>query len=354
MSNKIILFIFFISCSLSLCAQTNTVNTDLLGSFPDGTEIAIGIYEYGEIKKYGYTVLDNQLVTSHNAGKLFEIGSITKVFTTLSAMQVLNRNEIDIDSAVVTMLPKRNISDKLSFRKLMTHTAGFPKMPANFVWSALRSPSDPFLHYSEEMMYRFLGGYEPKEEESFQYSNLSMGLLGHSLAQMESKSLASIMEDEIFVPLQMSSTSLGLVENRYQKVINPIGSNGEPKSTWKFSEVTKGAGNGFSNIDDMSLFLAFLLDKKNASNELYKMILEMEREQLVISDKESMGLGWRIHKNELQIPYHGGRTYGFKSLIAYHRESEKGIVVLTNEKGLSRKYLMILKEVCYQFLEEDS
>lgn len=351
MINKVISFICFLSYSLSLYGQ---INTDRLRSFPNGTEIAIGIYEHGEIKKYGYTVLDNQLVTSNNSDKLFEIGSITKVFTTLSALQILNRNEIDLNTAISTIILNRNISDKISFRKLMTHTAGFPKMPANFIWSALRSPRDPFLHYSEEMMYRFLDGFEPKQKERFQYSNLSMGLLGHTLVKIKSKSLASIMEDEIFVPLQMANTTLGLNENMYQKVINPIGSNGEPKRTWKFSKVTMGAGNGFSTINDMTLFLAFILDKKNSSKELYKTILNMEKEQLVISEKESMGLGWRIHKSALNIPYHGGRTYGFKSLIAYNREHEKGIVVLTNETGLSKKYLLVLKEICYQYIKRNN
>ena len=334
-----------------MSAQANSVNTDLLLSFPDGTEIAIGIYEHGEIKKYGYTVSSNQLVISQNADKLFEIGSITKVFTTLSTIQVLDRKEIDIDSAISAIITDRYISDKISFRKLMTHTAGFPKMPPNFIWSALRSPSDPFLHYSENMMYRFLDGLEPKKKEIFQYSNLGMGLIGHTVAQMEYKSLASVMHDEVFGPLKMSNTSLGLDENMYQDVINPVGRNGKPKRTWEFSEVTKGAGNGYSNIDDMTLFLEFLLDGRNASKEVYKTILNMEKEQFVISEKESMGLGWRIYRNKLEIPYHGGRTYGFKSFMAYHREREKGIVVLTNIKGLSSRYLLILKEMCYQFVE---
>ena len=79
----------------------------------------------------------------------------------------------------------------------------------------------------------------------------------------------------------------------------------------------------------------------------------MEQEQIIVNERESMGLGWRIFKNDAKIIYHGGITSGFKSLIAYNRKIEKGIVILTNAKGLSRKANKILKKVCYQYLNAE-
>lgn len=352
--NKHYLIIFFLFHYCLSFGQNDSIDWEALKTLPQSTEIGIGILENGTVEKYGFILKNNQLIPKRNSSNLFEIGSITKVFTTLSALRILKRKKIGITSPIVKYLPNgmKNISSKITFHKLMTHTSGFPKMPKNFFWSALRCPSDPFLHYYKKRMTRFLNKFSPKEDEGFLYSNIGMSLLGYLCSNLENSTLDTIMNGEIFQPLNMKATTLGISPEQFNIVVNSRGTNREPKRTWKFSDLTKGAGNAYSNIDDMTQFLKFILRKEDKTNEIYFSILEMEEEEIPISETESMGLGWRIHKNKSKIIYHGGITYGFKSLIAYDRKQEKGIVILTNAKGLSRKENKILKEVCFKFLEE--
>lgn len=285
---------------------------------------------------------------------MFEIGSITKVFTSLTTLILLKSKQIEITQPIINYLPnnQKKISSEITFKKLMTHTSGIPKMPNNFFWSIARCPSNPFYYYSEKRMFRFLNKFTPNEKDEFIYSNFGMGLLGHLSSNLCNSNLDYLMEKEVFQPINMKSTTLGISNKQYDEVVNSPGSNKEPKNTWKFSEATKGAGNGYSNIMDMLGFLQFALEKNEISNDVHNAILEMEKEQISISESESMGLGWRIHKNNSKIIYHGGITYGFKSLIAYNRPDEKAIVILTNAKGLSKKENKILKEVSFKFLEE--
>ncbi len=351
MNHQLILSLLFVH-SISF-GQSQSVDWEVLSTLPQGTDIAVGIFENGHIEKYGFVNEKSGLKITGNANRLFEVGSITKVFTTLSALQTLDKGQIERHESIARYLPENaeEASERITFYQLMTHTSGFPKMPGNFLWSALRCPGDPFLHYCEERMIRFINRFTPRENEDFAYSNLGMGLLGYLCSHLERTSLDSIMKREVFQPIKMKSTSLGISSNQFPSVVNPPRSNGEPKGTWKFSEATQGAGNVYSNIDDMTLFLKFILGSENYSKELFQSILDMERQEIRVSESESMGLGWRIHHSKSQIIYHGGITYGFKSLIAYNRLQAKGIVILTNAKGLSRKENAILREVCFKFLQ---
>ena len=335
--------------------HTQTLNWNTFLQLPEGTEIAVGVFENGEIATHGFILEEGRLKKKANGDKLFEIGSITKVFTGIATLQTLKKEDIAISQVVSQFLPSsaNKISNQLTFQNLLTHTSGLPKMPKNFYWSALRSPGDPFLHYEENNMLRFLYKFKAGGKEQFQYSNLGMGLLGHLCSQIQDASLASIMKKEIFEPLQMEATSMGISEHQFYQVVNPLSSNQYPKNTWRFSEATKGAGNVYSNIQDMCRLLEFILSDGRTNMNLHATILEMEEEQISISDAEGMGLAMRIHKNHSKIMYHGGISYGFKSLMAYNRKQAKGIVILCNAKGLSRKENEILKSICFSYLEEE-
>jgi len=161
------------------------------------------------------------------------------------------------------------------------------------------------------------------------------------------------MKTEIFQPLDMDFTSLGLTRKQFKHVVGNNAVDKEPKRTWKFSNATKGAGNLYSNVDDMIQFLHFIFHPSILQNEISALTLHMEKEQLRINETERMGLGFRIYKSGNTIHYHGGITSGFKSLLAYNRHSEKGIIILTNAKGLSRKENTILKQVCINYLSQD-
>lgn len=336
-----------------LQSQVDSTLHTLLKKLPKDTEISIGTYDNGKIDKQGFILKKGQLQPINNMHKLFEIGSLTKVFTTLTALKILNRKNISTNGSIAPYFPKK-IADRvnsITFQQLMTHTAGFPKMPNNFIWSALKRPSDPFLPYKEKQLLHYLNKrFQPKQKPTFKYSNFGMGLLGYLIRAIEHKDLGDIYEQEIFLPLGMVHSSLGIQKDQYGIVASPKNRKGIPKRTWQFSQETAGAGALFSTIDNLTLFLDAVLQKNHADTLLNQSLEQMETVQHEIDSTSAMGLGWRINLAEPVVYYHGGITYGFKSMLAINLETKKGIVILTNAKGLSRKENAILKEVCFEFM----
>lgn len=348
--NKIITTILLFH-NLLLFSQSDSLDMKLLSSLPDETEIAIGIYNKGDIQKYGWINVKNQLFSKENSHNLFELGSITKVFTTITALSIMQKHDLDLNSAALEYYPDDELrkNDVTTFKHLMTHTSGLPKLPSNFIWSVVRCPSDPFYHYCEKRMTRYLKNISFSSNEEFQYSNTGMGLLGTLISEIEKTSLDTLMSEEVFENIKMPSTSLGISENQYGNVTGNLGSTKKPKGIWKFSDATAGAGNLYSNIDDLTKFLQFIF-QTDPQNDILQLILKMEEEQVLINKNERMGLGLRIFKNNSTIYYHGGITKGFKSLLAYNRNKEKAIVILTNARGLSRQENIILRKICFEYL----
>ena len=118
---------------------------------------------------------------------VFEIGSITKVFTSLLLADMVKRSELALDNLVSKYLPsdvkmpERN-GRVITLEDLSRHRSGLPRLPSNL--DAEADPKNPYANYSVKKLYNFLSGYELPRDigAQFEYSNLGGGLLGNVLA----------------------------------------------------------------------------------------------------------------------------------------------------------------------------
>src|SRR5271163_2425041 len=111
---------------------------------------------------------------------------MTKVFTSLALMDMVQKGEVAVTDPVSKYLPARvkvpeRNGKKITLQDLSTQSSGLPRMPSNF------HPKDdlnPYADYSVEQLYQFLSGYQLKRDigEKYEYSNLGVGLLGHVLS----------------------------------------------------------------------------------------------------------------------------------------------------------------------------
>ena len=155
---------------------------------------------------------------------IFEIGSVTKVFTSLLLADMVNRKEVALDDPAAKYLPENvkmpeRSGKSITLLDLSTHSSGLPRLPSNL---KPKDPRNPYADYSVDDLYQFLSGYElprdPLSGSEFEYSNLGGGLLGHLLAYRAGTDYESLIGTRITRPLGMPDTGITLSSSMKQRM----------------------------------------------------------------------------------------------------------------------------------------
>ena len=163
----------------------------------DGEEssvVGLGVVEQGGEAPDGSTI--------------FEIGSITKVFTGLLLADLADRDVVSLETPVVELLPEgvevpEFEGRSITLRDLSTHVSGLPRLPSNL---AMTDPMNPYADYDAGDLYAFLSGHRLRRApgDEHEYSNLGAGLLGHALSVRAKASFEDLVRERIADPLGMS------------------------------------------------------------------------------------------------------------------------------------------------------
>jgi CubicO group peptidase (beta-lactamase class C family) len=146
-----------------------------------------------------YGALDKGDIRPLNGDSIFEIGSVTKVFTSLLLTDMAARGEVALSDPISKYLPAdvkapmRN-NQSITLTDLATHTSGLPRLPTNFT---PKDPANPYADFSVPQLYQFLSTYTLSRDigSQYEYSNLGGGLLGHLLARRAEMSLRGARAD---------------------------------------------------------------------------------------------------------------------------------------------------------------
>ena len=163
---------------------------------------------------FGKKSLTDSAVNEHT---IYEIGSISKVFTGILLAHQSEAGKVNINDPAqkylpsTVQVPKRG-GKEITLGNLSDHTSGLPRMPDNF---NPKDFSNPYADYTVEQMYAFLSGYQlPRDVGAeYEYSNLAQGLLGHILALNAGTSYEDLMISTIAGPLGMNETKIAFDEN---------------------------------------------------------------------------------------------------------------------------------------------
>lgn len=281
-----------------------------------------------EYFSYGVNSLDGEQVPDSDT--IFEIGSNTKVivallFTRLEELGFFSLTDPIRDYLPVTVpLPARD-NTPISFLDILTHTSALPRMPPNFDF---KNVTRSFAEYGVDDLYVGLEQLSLDWEigSSYVYSNLGYGLLGHIVEQITDQNLDELLDKYVCKPLAMNSTRFGVGE-RVHNVATPH--QGErPVPLLKFG-VLGAAGGLTSSAKDMSKFLSNNLGVLDS--ELSSAIKKTQQMHYQESAIFGLGIGWHIQqRNGLNIVWHRGETHGQTSFIAFDRQVETGIIMLSN------------------------
>jgi len=289
--------------------------------------IVIGIIGNGEKNIYGYGSFDSVTGDTVDGSTVFEIGSITKIFTSLVLSDMAEHGEISTEDPISNYLPEgtdipsRNNVD-ITLKHLSTHTSGLPLWPSNLTED-----------YTVEQMYDFLSGYRlPRiSGEYFEYSNIGAGLLGHILSNVSGLESENLFVERICNKLNLDDTKIDIDEEQKSRFAKGHDLNGNPVDHSDVSGfLIRGAGALRSTAEDMLKFLEAQLGM--VETDLDTAILNThEVRSDIIPDTFGVGLGWMVQNNQTsEVFYHNGLTEGFCSFIGFDKNRNLGVVVLSN------------------------
>lgn len=297
----------------------------------DNTGIAIGVVRNGDttFQGFGHTVRPDGPAPDEDT--VFEIGSITKVFTALLLSDLVEQGKLTLDTPVADLLPEGAsppLRDKkpITLRMLAAHASGLPRLPDNL------NPSDhgnPYGDYTVERLYDFLRRCSiPGDAAPYTYSNLGYGLLGHALGLAEGRSFERMVAEHITARLRMIDTRAALTPDMRRRLAH--GHKGPvPVPGWTMPVLT-GAGGLHSTVRDLSALLAAFLGRGETA---LRGAMDAMLEEQGPSDAPSvrMCLGWhRLGQGRDAIYWQNGGTGGCNGFIGFAPSRGLGVAVLTN------------------------
>lgn len=264
---------------------------------------------------------------------VFEIGSITKVFTALLLTEMVTRGEVALDDPVSKYLPgnvkmpARN-GKQITFLDLATYTSGLPRLPdgiPNF-------GDNPYANYTVEQLYAFLSNHVLRFEPGthYEYSNLGFGLLGHVLALRANASYEDLVVSRVCMPLGLEDTRISLTGSMRERLAQGHESSLKATPNWDLPTLA-GAGALRSTANDLVKFMkATCLSEAGAPlRPAIDLLLQTRRP--TNNPNLAVGLGWFIRSgHDDEIVWKDGETGGYASFVGFSKRLRSGAVVLSN------------------------
>ncbi|OUR90789.1 hypothetical protein A9Q87_12615 [Flavobacteriales bacterium 34_180_T64] len=284
-----------------------------------------------EFFSYGKTALENG--SNVDEFSVFEIGSITKTFTTIMIADEILKGRMSLSDPISKYLPEhvkvpsRN-GREITIKDVATHSSSIPRMPSNFAPS---NPNNPFADYTIDMAYEYISGLELTRDigERFEYSNIAMGILGHLLELQYGKTYEEIMVDRIANVYDMNNTRVVFTDDM-KKHLAYGHANGNQVENWDLPALA-GAGAIRSTATDMVKYVKANMGV--TKGPLYE-AMQLSHKKAYSNEEQdfSIGLGWHYALDDDKVVWHNGGTGGYISFAGFLEGTTTGVVVLTNSQ----------------------
>ncbi|WP_228973104.1 serine hydrolase [Streptomyces sp. DH12] len=306
-----------------------------------GAVVAAVVDGRAEIRGAGRVASDRPDVPG--ADTLFEIGSVTKVFTALCLARLAVAGTVDLDEPLAGLLPEGTVvpsreGAEITLRHLATHTSGLPRLPKGMLLRTRLRPNapDPYARCTARVLLRGLARtrLDARPGARFQYSNLGAGLLGLALARRAGTDYPSLVRREVCAPLGLADTVVTVGADRADRLARGHDGDGRPTRPWHLADLA-GAGALRSTASDL---VTFVLAQWDASGPLAEAV-RLSRETRHPTGPSSWAhLGWVGHRPDPrqggrpQI-WHNGGTGGFSSFVGFDPDRRTAVVALANTRS---------------------
>jgi len=311
---------------------------NIINKFPESTQIAIARVSEDSVIFNGFVKENNIVKQIDNRDAIFEIGSITKVFTSSLLAQMFINKQINIEANIDLGFSLKN-NAQITYKELATHSSGLPGMPLKMMLSLLFTKNDnPYKDFDESRLVNYLkNDLKLKTKGKLRYSNVGAGLLGHALSQQLNLSYDELLRQKLLSKLEMHSTTT-IREKLKDKLVTGLDKKGNKTTNWDLN-ILAGAGAALSSAADMSKFILANIENNCKA-------FDFQKQYHLQNSKQSMGLGWFILKDLLkgmdEIYFHNGGTGGYRSSMAINMKNQTGIIVLFDLANTTLAHLTYL------------
>ena len=287
------------------------------------------------IYKRAFGLANREWGIANTLDSKFLIGSVSKSYTALMVLILVNEGLIDLNATINTYIPQYEGPGKnqATIHQMLTHTSGIPDHGAIPDLSKKRVrwmyDSDQYLELVKETSLKFEPG------TGFQYSGIAYNLLAIICEKVTKKSFKDLLKEKIFMPLRMNDSSLNSNLD-----INPKRAygyeyyllEGYKLPSYLSMDHCKGSGGILSTVEDMAKFNNECFDAQTlTAKSLYKKMFTPH-----VKDWQYYGYGWWIDTIDMNGSKktsisHGGSTDGYKAYSTRIVEDQTDIIMLEND-----------------------
>lgn len=259
----------------------------------------------------------------------FNLGSMNKMFTSVAVAQLVDQGKVGLDDPIARWVDEswlpRSVTERVTVRHLLTHTAG---LGSYF--------NDTFMA-SSRALFREVDDYKPlvrgetlafEPGTRFQYSNTGMLLLGVVIEKVSGENYFQFVREHVYAPSGMTRTDCYELDRPIDDLA--VGYERDPDSPWGwrnnvFQHVLRGgpAGGGYSTVGDLHRFTRALLGGKLVSLAM----LDLLWTDAVGAD---YGFGFAVTDEPQKVVGHSGGFPGISANLDLFLESGYVVVVLSN------------------------
>ena len=297
----------------------------------------------------GYGVRDTKTNMAVNANTLFPIGSVSKSFTALGAMQLIDAGKLSLNTKVNAVLPNLKFSDsskgaQVTLGNVLSHTSGLNR--ADELWAL-----DLTVNTAEKMLATVAKiPFSAEVGTKFQYCNQNFVIAGAMISKTTGNSWEDYTRKNIFAPLNMKRSVFdpkdAVKDGNYAAGFQTGLNGADPMPGFDRFVVAGAAGAIISSATEMGEYTAFQLSNgtwngsrlvsQNALDTMHSTQIEIDGDTSSIPGLAfpGYGLAWLSEEYRgLKIVEHGGNINGFTAEVQLVPSKHMGLVILTNLNG---------------------
>ena len=295
--------------------------------------LSIGLIRKDSIiytKGYGVrSIKNNKLVTENS---IFHTASISKLFTAVATMNLIEQNRITVDDKLVDLLPELKYDDKrvkeITIKNLLNHTSGLPDI-SNYHWDN-NNQSDNSL---QEFVLRLNLKLDATPSSAYQYSNLAYDILGYVIEKISGSTFDAFLKEQILNKSGMYNSDFRYFKIQDSLKTSPhskrwITKNIYERKTYPYTREHAPSSTLNTSSKDLSKWMIYFLQIL-ADSDLNTKYLSMI--EPTFSPYPYIGLGFQLSEiNSKKTIGHYGGDKGFRSYLIMIPEENIGLVLLAN------------------------